>query len=354
MTTLLSPLTIRALTLKNRLAMSPMCQYSAQDGLPGDWHATHYGARAQGGAGLIVLESTAVSPQGRISHGCLGLWNQEQVSAHARLVKQLHALGSAAGVQLNHAGRKGSYSVPWQGNAPLPPAQGGWTREAPSAVGAGMDVSPIRALSTQDLQAIVEDFRTAALNAVAAGFDVIELHAAHGYLLHQFLSPLSNQRTDAYGGSFEGRTRLTLDVVQAVRGVMPDTMPLFVRLSCVDSKEIEEGWSLDESIALARRLKDMGVDLLDCTSGGISSPPTKREGAFNANLAHAVRSQSGIATGTVGGVNSMALAESVLSDGACDLVFAGRILLRDPYWLVRQTAGQDAAQVPPQYARAGF
>lgn len=354
MTQLLSPLKIRALELKNRLVMSPMCQYSAADGMPGLWHDVHYGARAQGGVGLVMLESTAVSPHGRISPSCLGLWSQQHLEAHARLVERLHALGSAAGVQLNHAGRKGSHSAPWQGGAPLPIAQGGWVRTAPSASGPGMDVSPIQALSTQDIAAIVDDFRQAALRAVEAGFDVIELHAAHGYLLHQFLSPLANQRTDAYGGDFDGRARLTLEVAQAVREAIPDAMPLFVRLSCVDSKESNEGWTLEESIALARKLRAIGVDLLDCTSGGISAPPTKREGAFNADLAQAVRTQTGLPTGSVGGIDSLALAESLLSDGACDLIFAGRALLRDPYWLIRQTAPQGAGLVPPQYARAGF
>jgi 2,4-dienoyl-CoA reductase-like NADH-dependent reductase (Old Yellow Enzyme family) len=358
MNKLLAPLTIRGLELKNRLVLSPMCQYSAIDGKPTAWHTAHYTARAQGGVGLVMLESTAVSAQARISTGCLGLWSEDHVAAYARLVDDLHALGCAAGVQLNHAGRKASYTAPWHGNAPLAPEDGGWLRDAPSAMGPYVDEIPVQQITAEQIAVIVSDFQQAARYAVAAGFDVIELHAAHGYLLHQFLSPLSNTRDDAYGKDFEGRVRLTLEVVEAVRAVIPESFPLFVRLSCVDIRESVEGYAdgllLEESIALTKRLRHAGVDLVDCTSGGISAAPQSRVGAFNAGLSQAVKTQADIHTATVGGVDSVTLAESLLADGQCDLVFVGRALLKDPYWLVRQAVelGQDC--VPKQYARAGF
>jgi 2,4-dienoyl-CoA reductase-like NADH-dependent reductase (Old Yellow Enzyme family) len=352
---LFTPLTLRGLTLPNRIAMSPMCQYSAVDGLPGAWHTAHYGARAQGGVGLVLLESTAVSPEGRITPGCLGLWNDEQQQAHADLVRHLHELGAAAGLQLNHAGRKGSVSAPWQGGKALAPDAGAWQPVAPS-LGAHADgFAEPRELRADELPGIVEDFVRSARRAVAAGYDVVEVHAAHGYLLHQFLSPLSNARTDDYGGNFDNRIRLLLEVVTAVRAAIPDAMPLFVRLSCVDSQQSGEGWTVDESIALAQRLSRLGVDLVDCTSGGLAPPDAgPRPAAFNAHLAFAVRSLAEVPTGSVGGIADRACATLLLEQRSCDLVILGRALLRDPYWPMRASLHTDSARIPAPYLRGDF
>jgi 2,4-dienoyl-CoA reductase-like NADH-dependent reductase (Old Yellow Enzyme family) len=351
MSVLTSPLRLRDLTLRNRLIMSPMCQYSAQDGHPNDWHIVHYGARAQGGAGMVMLESTAISPDARISAGCLGLWDESQVHSHAALVKAIHRHGAAAAVQLNHAGAKASFTAPWEGNRPLPLEEGGWARLAPSA---RLAKAPTTSITEAQIRDVIRDFEKAACLAVKAGFDAIEVHAAHGYLLHQFLSPLSNEREDHYGGDTLARSQFLLDVVRAVRAVIPVSMPLFVRLSCVDARGSDEGWRLEESIELSHQLAKLGVDIIDCTSGGVSTFTPSREGAFNAELSRALKTATPLAIGTVGGVNTPEQAENLLEQGQCDVVFVGRALLRDPYWLLRIESAKQAGWVPVQYARAEF
>lgn len=349
MSRLLSPLTINGLKLSNRVALSPMCQYKAIDGLPGAWHQAHYGARAIGGVGLVVLESTAISADGRITPGCLGLWNDQQEQALGALVANGHDLGTAMGIQLNHAGRKGSAHVPWMGGHALGADEGTWPVAAPSAVPHGANMAMPFAMSRDDIERTVSAFAAAARRAVRAGFDVIELHLAHGYLLHQFLSPLSNHREDEFGGDFEGRTRFPLQALQAIRSVMPATMPLFVRLSCSDGAA--GGWTLDESVHLARLLREAGADLIDCTSGGIAPPLPRPAGvAFNAEASQRVRAEAGVATATVGGITDAAQAEQVLSTGQADLLFLGRALLSDPFWALR--AHQEL--VPSPYLRAPF
>lgn len=349
MSILLSPLTINGLTLPNRLALSPMCQYKAVDGLAGAWHQAHYGARAIGGVGLVMLESTAISADGRITPGCLGLWNEQQEHALGALVASSHDLGTAMGVQLNHAGRKGSAQVPWLGGQALGTSEGAWPVAAPTALPHGSNMPMPFAMTRDDIARTVADFAASAQRAVHAGFDVVELHLAHGYLLHQFLSPLSNLRNDEFGGDFEGRTRFPVQVLQAIRAVLPASKPLFVRLSCSDGAD--GGWTVDESVRLARLLREAGADLIDCTSGGIAPPQPRPAGvAFNAEASQRVRTEAAIATGTVGGITDANQAEQVLASGQADLLFLGRALLSDPFWALRA----HQALVPSPYLRAQF
>ncbi len=263
---LFTPLTLRSVTLRNRIGMSPMCQYSATDGVPNEWHFAHLAARAVGGVGLIIAEATGVEAQGRITLGCTGLWNDAQAEAWQRIVAFGRAQGAVMGVQLGHAGRKASTLKPWEGYASISHEQGGYESIGPSALAFAPALATPRAMTQSDIERVITAFAAAATRAVALGFQIIELHAAHGYLLHSFLSPLSNQRSDAYGGSFDNRTRLLREIVQHVRRVIPDATPLFVRLSCTDW--LNGGWTLDESIALARQLQAEGIDLIDCSSGG--------------------------------------------------------------------------------------
>lgn len=349
MSTLLSPLTINGLTLSNRVALSPMCQYKAIDGLAGAWHHAHYGARAIGGVGLVMLESTAINADGRITPGCLGLWNDQQEQALRTLVGSGHDLDTAMGIQLNHAGRKGSAHVPWVGGHALGTDEGAWPVAAPSVMPHGANMSTPFAMTRDDIERTVAAFAAAAQRAVRAGFNVVELHLAHGYLLHQFLSPLSNQREDEFGGDFDGRTRFPLQALQAIRSVLPVTMPLFVRLSCSDGAA--GGWTVDESVSLARLLRKAGADLIDCTSGGIAPPQPRPTGiAFNAEASQRVRAEAGIATATVGGITDAAQAEQVLASGQADLLFLGRALLSDPFWALRA----HRELVPSPYLRAQF
>ncbi|HSV78999.1 MAG TPA: NADH:flavin oxidoreductase/NADH oxidase [Ramlibacter sp.] len=353
MSLLFSPFQLRGVTFANRIALSPMCQYSAVDGVAGAWHLAHYGARMIGGAGLVMLESTAVSAAGRITPGCLGLWNDAQEEALRALVAQGHALGVRMGVQLNHAGRKGSVQVPWHGGQALAAEHGAWPVPAPSAEHQGAGLSLPYAMGEQDIRAVVGEFASAAARAVRCGFDVVELHAAHGYLLHQFLSPLSNHRQDAHGGDFAGRTRFTREALAAMRAVLPDSMPLFVRLSCTDGAP--GGWTLDESVRLAQELRAGGADLIDCTSGGIAAAQPRPAGvAFNAEAAQRVATEAAISTATVGGIADASQAEQVLARGQADLLFLGRALLADPFWPLRARRALGAAETPPQYQRATF
>jgi 2,4-dienoyl-CoA reductase-like NADH-dependent reductase (Old Yellow Enzyme family) len=352
MSHLFEPFPIRSLTLANRLVVSPMCQYSSVDGFSNDWHFVNLGSRAVGGAALVFTEAAAVSPEGRISPQDLGIWDDGHVAGLAHIVRFIHAQRTLAGVQIAHAGRKGSTARPWDGGRAVAKADGGWEPAGPAGV-AFSDTYPVpRALSVTDIAAIVDRFRDAARRALAAGFDVIEVHGAHGYLIGEFLSPLVNTRTDAYGGSFDKRIRLCLEVVDAVRGVWPDRLPVFVRISTTDWKE--GGWDLDQSVELARRLKARGVDLLDCSSGGTVHDGRIALGpGYQVPFAERVRREAGIATGAVGLITEAAQADAIVREGQADCVLIARELLRDPYFPLR-AARELGHQVPwpAQYLRA--
>jgi len=351
MSLLLSPLTIRNITLRNRIAMSPMCQYSSDDGFTNDWHIVHLGTRAAGGTGLIISEATSVSPEGRITPGDAGLWKNEHISGFKRIVDYIHDRGAMAGIQIAHAGRKASCAVPWEGGKQLSLNNGGWQTVAPSDIPfRDGDRSP-RALSSDGLKKVVEDFKTAAIRALEAGFDIIEIHGAHGYLLHEFLSPLSNKRTDIYGGSFDNRIRLLKEVAETVRNVMPEGNPLFVRISCTDWAE--GGWSPEESVRLSGILKEAGTDLVDCSSGGNVHYARIPVGpGYQVPFSEAVR-KTGIMTGAVGMITNPEQAESILKEGKADLILLARELLRNPYFALQagRTLGDDV-QWPVQYLRA--
>ncbi len=349
---LLSPLAIRGLTLRNRIAMSPMCQYSAVDGRATDWHLVHLGSRAVGGAALVVAEATAVEARGRISPVDLGLWEDGQIEPLARVVRFVEAQGAAAGVQLAHAGRKGSTRAPWDGGGAIAPGQGGWEVVAPSPIPFAAGSPTPAALDADGLRGVVESFARAATRARAAGFRLVEVHAAHGYLLHEFLSPLSNRRTDAYGGSLENRSRLLREVIGAIRRVWPDELPLFVRISATDW--VPEGWDIDESVELCRGLAALGVDLVDVSSGGTSPAAAVPAGpGYQCAFAGRIRRESGIRTGAVGLITSPEQADHVIRTGQADLVLLGRELLRDPYFALRaaRALGGEGAW-PRQYLRA--
>ena len=349
---LFTPLRLRGTQFKNRIAVSPMCEYSAQDGHPLTWHLVHLGSRAVGGAALVMGEATAVQASGRISPGDTGLYLDSQAEAWRPIVEFIHAQGARAGIQLAHAGRKGSTAAPWLGGAPLPLKDGGWTPVAPSALAFDTGYPVPRELSVEEIDHIVADFEAAAKRALQVEFDVVEIHAAHGYLLHEFASPLSNERTDEYGGAFENRIRFGLRVVQAVREVWPEKQPVFVRISATDWKE--GGWDLEQSIELSRRLKAAGVDLVDVSSGGAVPGVQIPVGpGFQVGFAAAVRREAEIATGTVGMISDSAQAETIVRTGQADLVFLARELLRDPYW-PRRAAQELGVKIkaPVQYERA--
>jgi 2,4-dienoyl-CoA reductase-like NADH-dependent reductase (Old Yellow Enzyme family) len=349
---LFQPLTLGDVALRNRIVVSPMCEYSAVDGVPDDWHLVHLGSRAVGGAALVLTEATSVSPEGRISPADTGLWNEVQAAAWTRIVEFVRGQGAVAGVQLAHAGRKASTDVPWRGGKPLDAAHGGWTPVAPSALAFGDGYAVPRALDRAGLAKVVDDFRAAAVRAKAAGFGVIEIHAAHGYLLHEFLSPLSNRREDDYGGSLQNRARLLRKVIAAVRDVWPRPAPLLVRVSATDWAE--GGWDIDECVELARWLKQDGVDLIDTSSGGLV--PHVRiplEPGYQVPFAARIRREAGIATGAVGLITEAAQAEAILARGEADVVLLARELLRDPYFPRRAAAELGVSiQAPPQYQRA--
>lgn len=349
---LFSPYTIGSVVLRNRIAISPMCQYSATDGLPDDWHLVHLGSRAVGGAGLVFTEATAVTPEGRISPGDTGLWNDAQRDAWARIVAFVEAQGALAGIQLAHAGRKASTDVPWRGGRPLAAAEGGWTPLAPSAIAFDDGYTQPDALDADGIAALLDAFRAAALRARQAGFHVVEIHAAHGYLLHEFLSPLANRRSDGYGGPLAQRARLLREVVAAVREVWPAPAPLFVRVSATDWAP--GGWDIDECVTLARWLKQDGVDLVDCSSGGLV-PHVKVpvEPGYQVRFAARIRREAGIATGAVGLITEAAQADAIVREGEADLVLFARESLRDPYFPRRAAKALGAELIaPPQYRRA--
>ncbi len=349
---LFTPLTIGSVTLRNRIGMSPMCQYSAVDGFPTDWHLMHLGARAAGGAGLIILEATAVSPEGRISPFDLGIWSDDHVEALARLVKLIESLGAVAGIQLAHAGRKASVGRPWEGGKPISPAAGGWPVVGPTAEPFATGYPIPTPLDTDGIAKVINDFAAATRRAYAAGFRWIEIHAAHGYLLHNFLSPLGNDRSDEYGGCLRGRARLLLEVTEAVRAAWPAELPLAVRLSCSDWTP--EGLTITDTTEVARMLRERGVDLIDCSSGGIAPGITipVREG-YQVPFAAHIRRDAQIATAAVGLITRPEHADAIVRSGEADLVLLGRELLRDPHWPLRaaRILGHELSP-PPQYLRA--
>jgi 2,4-dienoyl-CoA reductase-like NADH-dependent reductase (Old Yellow Enzyme family) len=350
---LFQPLTLRSVTLRNRIGVSPMCQYSATDGVANDWHFAHLGSRAVGGAGIVIVEATGVAPEGRITPGCLGLWNEKQIEPLARIAHFVKTHGAVAGIQIAHAGRKASAALPWQGGAHLSDAQGGWETIAPSAIAFGGDLQKIpRAMTEADILRVQNDFVATAKRALTAGFEFLELHAAHGYLFNEFLSPLANQRTDQYGGSFANRTRLLLDTTRAVRKIWPDHLPLAVRISAIDWKE--GGWQIEDSIALAKLLKTEGVDLVDCSSGGVV-PDAKITVApgYQVPFAEKVRHGANIPTAAVGFITEPKQAEDIIARGQADLVLLARQFLRDPYWPAHAARTLGYKITPPnQYARA--
>ncbi|HVU95798.1 MAG TPA: NADPH dehydrogenase NamA [Puia sp.] len=331
MSQLFSPLTIRDIILGNRIVVSPMCQYSAHDGMAGDWHLVHLGSRAVGGAGLVFTEATAVSPEGRISPQDLGIWKDEHIDGLRRIVKFVRAQGSEIGIQLAHAGRKASVREPWNGNKLVPEQAGGWTAVAPSAMPFSEGYAQPVELTAGGIQKVIDDFKAAARRAMLAGFKVLEIHAAHGYLLHEFLSPLSNQRKDEYGGSFENRIRLLTEVVDAVRADWPPGYPLFVRISATDWAD--GGWDIDEAVRLAGVLKARGVDLIDCSSGGLVPHQKIPAGpGYQVPFSQRIREVSGILTGAVGIITDAVQAETIITTGQADLVLLARQMLRDPYF----------------------
>jgi len=353
MTHLFDPLAIRDITFAKCVFVSPMCQYSSMNGYASDWHFVHLGSRAVGGAGLVLTEATAVLPEGRISPQDLGIWMDDHVEPLARVVRFIHEQGSVAGMQLAHAGRKASTYAPWAGHGLIPERDGGWNNVvAPSAL-AFTDGYPMpQALSIDGIQSIVSAFAAAARRACEAGFRVIEIHAAHGYLIHEFLSPLSNQRTDAYGGSFENRTRILREIVAAVRDSWPERAPLFVRISATDW--IEGGWDIQQSVELAQQLKELGADLIDCSSGGNAPDAEIPVGpGYQTPFAEQIRREANILTGAVGMITSSVQAEQIMGTGQADAVIIARELLRDPYWplLAARELGQPTSW-PIQYLRA--
>jgi len=352
MSLLLSPLQIKNVSLKNRIVVSPMCQYSAVDGFANDWHLVHLGSRAVGGAALIIQEATSVSPEGRISPQDLGIWSDEHLPFLKRITDFIRNNGSIPGIQLAHAGRKASFDVPWRGSKQLKTSDGGWETVAPSAIAYyENDLAP-SALTLEGIEKIKSDFAEATKRTVAAGYQVIEIHAAHGYLFHQFLSPLSNLRSDEYGGSFENRIRLLLEVVAITKEIWPAKNPLFVRISATDWAD--GGWSPEESIQLSAILRDRGVDLIDCSSGGnVHHQKIPVSPGYQVQFAEAIKKKIGVLTGAVGLITEAQQAESILQDGKADLIFLARELLRDPYFPLH-AAGilEDEIKWPEQYERA--
>jgi 2,4-dienoyl-CoA reductase-like NADH-dependent reductase (Old Yellow Enzyme family) len=355
---LFEPITFRGVTLRNRIGVSPMCQYSCQDGFASDWHLVHLGSRAVGGAALVTVEATAVEAIGRISPQDMGIWSDAHIEPLARVARFVKARGAVPGIQLAHAGRKASRARPWEGGHHVSDAQGGWSVVGASAI--PFDNSPTAAwripapLDAAGLARVRDAFRAASQRALTAGFEWLEIHAAHGYLLHSFYSPLSNQRSDEYGGSFENRVRLLLEVARIVRKVWPDDKPLGVRLSCTDWEP--NGWTIEDSVALAALLKAEGVDLIDCSSAGNTPQPKIPVGAsYQVPFAEAIRHRAEIPTAAVGMITDSMQADDIVRNGRADLVFLARELLRDPYWPLRAFQAlhvKGDSPVPPQYLRA--
>ena len=352
MSRLFSPITLRSLTLRNRVFVSPMCQYSCVDGMADDWHLVHLGSRAAGGAGLVMAEASAVLPEGRISPGDSGLWNDRQAEAWGRVARFIKAQGAAPAIQLAHAGRKASTRVPWDRGRSAAVDAGGWTPLGPTDEPFDADYPKPRAMTEKDIQDAVAAFAAAAVRAKDAGFEVVELHFAHGYLAHEFLSPLVNKRTDRYGGSFDNRVRFAVEAARAARKAWPEALPMFARVSATDW--VAGGWDVEQSVELARRLKAEGVDLIDCSSGGAVPHAKIPVGpGYQVPFAEAVKREAGIATGAVGMITEPAQAEEIVASGKADAVLLARELLRSPYWPLHaaRALGADAPW-PKQYLRA--
>jgi 2,4-dienoyl-CoA reductase-like NADH-dependent reductase (Old Yellow Enzyme family) len=352
MNKLFTPLQLRELSVRNRIFVSPMCQYSSEEGIPTDWHLVHLGSRAVGGAGLVMVEATAVSPEGRISPKDSGIWSDAHAEAFSRITRFIKARGAAPAIQLAHAGRKASTDLPWRGGKAVPPERGGWQPIAPSAIPFSETYPMPRGMSLDDIETVVGQFAAATRRALAAGFEVVEVHNAHGYLLHEFLSPLSNHRADEYGGSLANRMRLPLRIARTVREIWPSNLPVFVRISASDWAE--GGWDLTQSIELCKRYKELGIDLIDCSSGGLvpgAKIPT--EPGYQVPFARAIRREVGIATGAVGLITRPQEAEQILAEGDADVVLLARAMLRDPYWPLHaaKVLGVEIAW-PVQYQRA--
>jgi len=352
MSLLLSPLSIKDITLKNRITISPMCQYSAVDGFANDWHLVHLGSRAAGGAGLVIQEATAVSPEGRITPADLGLYKPEHIEKLKQITTFIEQQGAVAGIQLAHAGRKAGCATPSNGGKQLRIEAEGWRTVSPSSVPFYSDDIVPSALDTEGIHQVISDFETAASRALQAGYQVVEIHAAHGYLIHQFLSPLSNKRTDSYGGSFENRIRLLLEIVNAVRKVWPPNLPLFVRISATDWADA--GWNPDEAVALSSILKMVGVDLIDCSSGGlIPDVRIPLAPGYQAVFSERIRKETGILTSAVGLITEAQQAEDILVNGAADLIMIGRESLREPYFPLKAAFTlKNEIDWPAQYVRA--
>lgn len=352
MSSLFSTLKIRNIELKNRIAVSPMCQYSSEDGMPTDWHLVHLGSRAVGGAALIMTEATAVSPEGRISPDDAGIWSDEHAEAYKRITAFISSQNAVPGIQLAHAGRKASTYSPWKGKGEVKPENGGWQTLAPGQVPFAENYPHPKELSKGDIKEVVDQFRTAALRSINAGFKLIELHFAHGYLVHEFMSPLSNHRKDEYGGSLDNRSRLALEIAEAVRKVIPEDTPLFVRISASDWTE--NGWDINQSVQLAKCLKDLGVDLIDCSSGGnVSNARIPVGPGYQVPFAQKIKREADILTGAVGFITSPLQAETIIRTGQADLVLLAKEMLRNPYWPMMAAKQLNADTVwPNQYLRA--
>lgn len=349
---LFSPITLRMVTFRNRIAVSPMCQYSSIDGYANDWHLVHLGSRAIGGAGLVIAEATAVSPEGRITPDDLGLWDDTHIAKLKEITHFIHSQGAIAGIQLAHAGRKASHQSPWKGGQQLSLTNGGWETLAPSAFPFKESDLPPIALDISAIAKLINDFALATKRALNAGFQVVEIHAAHGYLIHEFLSPLSNNRNDEYGGCFENRIRFLVEVTKAVRLNWPESLPLFVRISASDW--VEGGWDIEESVKLAAVLKEMGVDLIDCSSGGAVAHQKIALGpGYQVAFSTRVRQETGIATGAVGLITTATQAEEIIASGKADIVLIARESLRDPHFPLH-AAKELGAEIkwPVQYERA--
>jgi 2,4-dienoyl-CoA reductase-like NADH-dependent reductase (Old Yellow Enzyme family) len=352
MSQLFSTYQLRDLKFRNRVFVSPMCQYSATDGLPNDWHLVHLGSRAVGGAALVMVEATAVVPEGRISYGDLGIWSDAHVEAFRPITRFIREHGAVPAIQLAHAGRKASSEVSWKGGKPIASGPNSWQTVAPSAVAFDQGWPAPRELGTGDLAQLISQFETAARRSLAAGFDVIEIHMAHGYLFHEFLSPLSNQRTDNYGGSLENRMRFSLEVARVLRAFWPKGKPVFARISTSDW--VDGGWDIASSVELSRKLKEIGIDLIDCSSGGnVAHAKIPVGPGYQVPFAREIRKQVGVATGAVGMITHALQAEKIIAEGDADVVLLARELLRDPYWPLR-AAHELGADVkwPSQYERA--
>ena len=355
MPSLFDPYTVKSVTLRNRIGVAPMCQYSSDEGMPNDWHLVHLGSRASGGAALVIMEATGVSPEGRISTGCAGIWSDRHAEAYLPITRFIASQGSVPGIQIAHSGRKGSEDRPGRRDGQLPNDQGGWTTFAPSAIPFGGFLTKVpHAMSEADIARVQGEFVAAAKRSLSAGFKWLELHAAHGYLGHEFLSPLSNTRTDRYGGSLENRMRFVVETTKAVRAVWPESLPLIIRLSCTDWTP--GGWTPEETVVLCKALKTEGVDLVDCSSGGnVATAQIPVAPNYQVGFAEKVRSEAGIPTAAVGLITEAHQADQIIRKGRADLVYLARELLRDPYWPLHaaKALGVNPRSIAPaQYARA--